>query len=450
VSTIFTPQQVLARIGSWPRAPRFWVAFSGGVDSRVLLEVMAASAAQLPGPVSAIHVDHGLHPRSPDWARHCAGVCERLRIPFVTESVNASAPAGASPEAWARRMRYRALRRHVGVGEMLLTAHHLDDQAETVLLQLFRGGGPAGLAGMPPLRPFAAGHHGRPLLEFSRAALREWAAQARLDWIEDESNVDPRFDRNFLRREILPLLATRWPGLAATLAKAAELQAQTASILAAVADQDLRYCAVRDALDVGKLLELGAERRANAVREWLRRAGLPLPGAAQLRLLDQEVIGARPDRIPCLRWPGAEVRRYRARLYAMAPPGERDPRAAVRWRLSDPLPLRHGILVAERGAPGDLRADACAGGEVEIRFRKGGERLKPAGSAHTRDLRTLFQERGVPPWARNRIPLLYIDGKLAVVPGLWVDSGFSAGASSAAWRINWKEAGVAATEDAGS
>lgn len=448
MSSAFTAQRVLARILEWPRAARYWVAFSGGVDSRVLLQVLAGNTTRLPGPVAAIHVDHGLHARSGEWARHCAKVCDGLGVPFVQETVHAGATHSAGPEAWARKLRYGVFRSRVGPGEMLLTAHHLDDQAETVLLQLMRGGGPAGLAGMPALRAFGAGHHGRPLLEFGRAELRTWAAARELEWVEDESNADPRFDRNFLRSEILPRLAERWPGVTAVLARDAELQAQAARILASVADRDLRACCSGQAIDIEALLRLDADRRANAFREWLRRAGLPLPGAAQLRLLETEVMAAASDRVPCLRWPGAEVRRYRGRLYAAAPLPDRDPRERIPWRLSEPLQLRHGILIAERGDAGGLRADACMDEEVEVRFRTGGERIRPAGARHRRDLRTLFQERGVPPWLRDRLPLIYIGGRLAAVPGLWIESDFSSATADGSWRFRWAES-EAVSDDAG-
>jgi tRNA(Ile)-lysidine synthase len=187
------------------------------------------------------------------------------------------------------------------------------------------------------------------------------------------------------------------------------------------------------------LRPLDPERRANAVREWLRRVGLRVPGAAHIRRIEDEVIAAGKDRNPCLRWPGAELRRYRGRLYAATPGKERDPRDSIRWRLGEPLSLQHGVLIAETGGGNGIRAECCAGNEVEVRFRAGGERIRPAGSRHRRDLRTLFQEQGVPPWVRDRIPLVYIDGRLAAVPGLWIESEFSAGASAAAWRFRWTE-----------
>jgi len=441
----FDPGQVINRLLAWPPAARYHVAFSGGMDSSVLIEILASRARDLPGGLTAIHVDHGLHPQSAEWARHCAEVCRRLGIPLVLERVDAKAPAGESPEAWARKVRYGVFHRYVGPREMLLTAHHRDDQAETVLLQLVRGSGPAGLAGMPPLRPFGGGWHGRPLLEFSRPNLHDWGRLLRIACVDDESNADLRFDRNYLRNEILPRLEARWPGVPEVLQRTAELQAQAAKILVAVATEDMKSCAAGDALVVASLRRLDPERRANVVREWLRRAGLPMPGAAHIRRLDDEVIGAGADRNPCLRWPGAELRRYRGRLYASPPPEDRDPRERIAWRLDQPLALKHGLLTADRAGEGGLRADCCATGEVEVRFRAGGERLTPAGSRHRRELRTLFQEQGVPPWRRDRIPLVYVDGRLAAVPGLWVESEFAGGAV-AGWEFHWVEspaAGVA-------
>lgn len=438
--TVPSPQQqFLERLRSWPAAPRCLVAFSGGLDSRVLLEL--ALRARLPWTLAAIHVDHGLQPQSADWARQCAAVCAALGVPLTIERIDAAAPSGHSPEAWARRLRYAALRRHLGAGELLLTAHQRDDQAETVLLQLLRGGGPAGLAGMPALRAFGAGWHGRPLLDCDRAELHAFAGQAGLDWIEDASNSDPRFERNFLRARIMPLLRQRWPGMTATLLRAAELQAQAMELLEEVAAQDLRNCASGGEIEVSSFSVLAPARRANVLRAWLRQRGLPLPGAAQLAQVQDAVLGAGADRNPCLRWPGAELRRWRGRLYAAPPPLPRDARDALAWQ-PGPLAceLDHGLLAAEPGGTGDLDAMAVAGADATIRFRHGGERLKPAGARHHRELRLLFQERGVPPWLRDRIPLLYLDGRLAAVPGLCVDAEFAAAPGARAWRLRWTEA----------
>src|SRR5690606_2282867 len=197
--------------------------------------------------------DHGIHPRSGEWARHCADVCARLGVPLTLLEVDARPVRGSSPEARARKLRYQALASCLASGEMLLTAHTLDDQAETVLLQLFRGAGPEGLAAMPALRPLGAGRHGRPLLGVSRESLRAWAMEQELSFIEDTSNEDLRFDRNFVRHEILPRLSRRWPNVASTLARAARIQAEVAEILAGEAGTGPASAVADSTLDAGRL-----------------------------------------------------------------------------------------------------------------------------------------------------------------------------------------------------
>lgn len=433
-----SPEYLLSILARWPPAPRYRVAFSGGLDSTVLLHLLAAARAALPGDLCAAHVNHGIHPQSGDWAGHCARVCEALGVPLAVLEVDARPVPGASPEARARRLRYEALAGCLGQDEMLLTAHTLDDQAETVLLQLFRGAGPAGLAAMPALRALGAGRHGRPLLEVPREAVRAWAAERNLSFIEDTSNQDLRFDRNFLRHEILPRLRQRWPGIAGTLARAARIQAQAAEGLAREAEADAGW-SEDGTLDVASLRELPPERRGNVLRAWLRHQGLPPPGPERLGQLFREVVEARADRTPCVRWAGAEVRRYRDRLYASAPLAGRDPRRVIPWRPGEPLRLAHGLLEAEAGAGEGLRAAACTGGEVELRFREGGERLRPRPGGARRTLKALFQEAGVPPWLRDRVPLVFVEGRLAAVAGRWVDAEFAAAPGEPSWKLSWKE-----------
>ena len=230
----------MAVLRDLPETPCYWVAVSGGLDSRVLLEAMAALRAVLDAPLRAAHVDHGLHPDSATWAAFCAEACAGLGVPLHTLRINARAPPGASPEAYARTLRYQALRGVVGAGDVLLTGHHLDDQAETVLLQLLRSAGPHGLAGMPRCTPWEGAWLCRPLLDFPRQALREFARARGLRWIEDPSNDSTRFERNILRHQVIPILGRRWPGIARTLAQAADRQADAAAVLDAIASEDLQ------------------------------------------------------------------------------------------------------------------------------------------------------------------------------------------------------------------
>lgn len=435
----FSAEQLLTSLRQWTPARRYCVAYSGGVDSHTLLHAAWRIAGQLPGPLVAIHVDHGIHPDSAAWARHCESVCRSLGVPLTLLQIDARPRAGGSPEAVARKLRYAALRNCIGGGEMLLTAHHLDDQAETLVLQLCRGAGPSGLSAMPALRPFGSGWHARPLLPFSRETLKRYAFGHSLEWIDDSSNVEPRFDRNFLRSEIMPLLAQRRPGLPAVLSRVATIQAQAAGLIAELAAEDFARC--RAGADVVLQLEclarLSEARRVNVIRFWLKRLSLPLPAAVVLGRIHDEVIGARVDATPRLAWPGAEIRRYRNLLFAGPPLQAHDRRQVISWNMEDPLRIADGVLTAEAASGVGIRRSVCPDGRLEVRFRQGGELLQPTGSAHRRELKHLFQERGVPPWVRERIPLLYSAGRLAAVADLWIDASCAASDGEDAWRVRW-------------
>jgi len=187
-------------------ANRYWVAFSGGIDSHVLLDAMATLRPQLSATLNAVHVNHGLNAKAAQWAAHAVSVCELLDIPCHVFNVNASAKKGESPEAAARDARYHTFSALIEAGDVLLTAHHREDQAETLLLQLVRGAGPHGLAAMPLSRSFSNGQLARPLLAVEQALINDYAAEKALLWVEDPSNQELGFERNFLRHEVMPIL----------------------------------------------------------------------------------------------------------------------------------------------------------------------------------------------------------------------------------------------------
>jgi len=434
-------ERVLQRLACLGETRQVWVAFSGGLDSHVLLHVLGAERQRLPGALGAVHVDHGLHPDSGDWARHCTAVCAQLEVPLVTLAGHVRRGAGESPEAAAREARYRALGRWLPAGAVLLTAHHQDDQAETLVLQLLRGAGPHGLAAMAAAAPFANGWLGRPLLPESRAHLTEYARNHDLVWIDDPSNLDPGFDRNRLRREIFPLLRERWPALGATLARSAGHQAEAAALLDELAAEDAAR-AQRSAgttLSVSVLRELPGPRRRNLLRYWLRRRGLRPPSSARLARMEHDLLTERADGQPCVAWAKVQVRRYRDRLYVterLSPP---DPRARMHWQPPTPLSLpRAGGVLEALPARGQGLAVACLrGAAVEIGFRRGGERLRPAGRGGRHALKKLLQERGIPPWERERLPLVFVDGELAAVAGQWVCEGFQAEGDAEGLCLCW-------------
>ena len=439
----FSLHQLTQALQGFPAARRYWVAYSGGLDSHALLHAMVALRARqaLPGVVAA-HINHGLQPEAEAWERHCIEICRELRVPCQVIRVHAGPGTGESPESAARRARYQGLRSLVGEQEMLLTAHHRDDQAETVLLQMLRGAGPAGLAGMPVCSTFGQGWLARPLLHVSRAMLEQYGRDQGLRWISDASNADTRYDRNFIRHQVLPTLTARWPAVKRTLSRVAANQQDASCLLDDLAAAD--YAAVAGpapaTLLCTALVALAAERQRNVVRYWLNTLGLPMARRAHLGVILSQVVVGNSDTSACIRWPGAEIRRYRDTLYAMPPrcAAVLGLQAPIAWDLMTPLELMHGQLraTAVRGAGLGMRS--IRGRGVQVQWRRGGERCRPTGHRHRRKLKKLLQERGVPPWERDRLPLIYVDGDLAAVGHLWVCEPFAAREDEAGWLLSWQ------------
>ncbi len=413
------PDRLLHFVATPPENERYLVAFSGGLDSTVLLHALSKIPASARFLIEAVHIHHGLQPQADVWANHCREVCEGWAIPFRLIHINAKPARGESPEEVARNARYNAFRKLITRGTCLVTAHHQDDQAETMLLQLLRGAGPAGLAAMPELAPFAEGWHARPLLEFTRAQLAAYARRAALIWVIDPSNANTSQDRNFLRHDVIPRLRVRWPQAARTLSRAAALQAETLSLLSQQAHDDLgtvRGCRP-GTMSVAALARLSPERQRNAVRHWLARQNLSMPAQRQIQHILRDVLGARWDATPKIVWSGGEVRRYRDDLYAMPRLPRHNPSLVLHWNACTPLCIPHLHMTLEPeilGLPTITNRN-----DLTVRFRRGGERCKPAGRSHHRDLKKLFQEAGVPPWERDRIPLIYVAERLVAVLGFW-------------------------------
>lgn len=410
--SVFNQDLLSARLGYFSSHCDFVVAYSGGLDSHVLLYALA-SLRDLNASIKmrAVHVNHGLHVDADDWAQHCRDVCDALSVPLLIESVSIDEDADQSIEHLARQARYAVLEKALKTGEVLLTAHHQEDQAETVLLQLLRGAGPQGLSAMRASRSFAESLLMRPLLPFSRQALLEYAQRECLDWIEDESNNDQRFDRNFLRHDIFPRLKTRWPAATRVLSRAAGHCSEMVELAQDLAQLDLEAIRHDHCVSLDKLLLLSESRQHNVVRYWIQNLGFQLPSAVKLRQIFETVIVAAPDRSPVVAWEGVEIRRYRHRLYALDPDAIKPvpPDTVIPWRnLSEALqlPLGLGALLPSM-LPEELPKEAQA---ITIRFRQvdqGAERLKLPGQKHHHSLKNLFQEQGIPPWQRSRVPLIY-------------------------------------------
>ncbi len=430
------------------QASRIVVGFSGGVDSTVLLHLLYEARAQgvLIAPLHALHVNHVMQADADHWQEHCRDVCATLQVPFDAVRVPVVPLAGASLEETARDARHAVFAAALQPGEVLALAQHRDDQLETVLFRLLRGSGAAGLAGMPRSRPCGRGVLLRPLLKAGREDLLSFARARKLVWIEDVSNANERFDRNFLRGTILPLLSGRWPGLAGAVQRSARLSGEAALLLDDLAAIDLAPTGqpIAGTLCVDALLPLSEMRQRNALRLWLQQLcaqkAFAAPTHQVLERLVTEVLPAEPDAEPLLTWgegnAAVELRRYRNLLHVFAPLPvlpEALSWSTERGSLTLPGPLGALELVASggKGLPRDRLKD------VQVRFRNGGELVKAAGRP-TRPLKKFLQEAGIPPWLRERVPLLYVGGELVAVADLLICEGWLTDAPQNRAHVVWR------------
>ncbi len=415
---------------------RLVLAFSGGLDSTVLLHALSSLRGELRVPLLAVHIDHGLQEDSTAWSEHCREAARELGVEYLCRSVTVQLESGKGPEASARDARYGALHAELDPGDWLISAHHREDQAETLLLNLVRGSGPMGIAGIGAIRRFGPGWLARPLLDTSREELLDYAERIGLRWLEDPSNADRRFDRNFLRHDILPRLKSRWPDISARLLRSAGHAGEAAELLDDLAGIDLQDLGGRpERLPIGRLEELSPARQKNLLRYSLKQLGLSTPTAMQLSRVLDEVIPARPDAQPLVSWPGASVRRYRTGLYLLAENLAESPATIPVSSGEVPLGPGLGTLQFVHDAPRGM-AQRLWQANVQVRFRQGGEEFKPEGQAHTRKLKKLLQEEGVVPWMRDRLPLVYADDELVAVGDLWI-AATAVGEPGIALR--WKE-----------
>lgn len=434
--------RLAALIPEWPRC-RVVVALSGGVDSVVLLH-MLVQLRRMPAlrgrlRIRAVHVDHHLQSASGEWRDFCVRLAMAWRVPLTVRDANIQLRRGDSLEAAARDARYALLAAGLDVHEHLLTAQHQDDQLETILLQLLRGAGPAGLSGMGADSALGVGRMLRPLLETSRAKIEAYAHAHRLRWIDDPSNADLRFDRNYLRARVLPALLERWPAAAATASRSARHLAETQQLVNQLAQFDLADLQRGEApslegpplegLPLEALRKLAAARQRAATRLWLAQHQCLMPDEAHLARILRELPAARADANPLVRWPGGEVRRYQGVLVVVPPLPAGGNSLVWDWRRERRLALGQGMgyLEAVNRADGPwLRSQLPA--RLSVTFRRGGERF--AVQAQHRRLKELLRSAGVFPWMRARLPLVSGAGELWCVPGVWQRSVTVASRSS--------------------
>jgi tRNA(Ile)-lysidine synthase len=422
------------------RGARLCLAYSGGLDSTALLTALAALRERAGFQLRALHVDHGLQAGSARWARAARAQARAAGVTCTVLRVRIPRGSGESIEALAREARYAALAAALAADEQLLTAHTLDDQLETVLLALSRGGGLRGLSAINARGELAGHVLLRPLLSVSRAQLAQFAQARKLHWIEDPSNLDERFDRNYLRRKVLPALRERWPALAVTASRSAAHIAEAQQQLTRSARLAAAQAADGATLRVSALRALDPPARRNLLLYWIAACGLALPDHRRLGEIAGPLLEARADAMPRVQWRGGELRRHGDRLFALTAGESAAQPAAQRWdwRRDAWLALGDGSAL---GLIDDAHGDvdlAKLPTPLRVEFRRGGERLQ---AAHGRvPLKDLLQSHDIAPWQRSAVPLLVRGSRIIAVADLWLAEAFRARDSSTGprGRLRWR------------
>ena len=427
-----------------PPGARLTLALSGGVDSIALLDLLAAAAPRYGLALDCLHVDHGISPNAAAWARFARAAARRYGLRCVVKRADLAPHRALGLEGAARAARYALLA--ALPADFVALAQHEDDQAETVLLQLARGAGPAGLAGMPAVRPQSGRGRRpppmlvRPLLGSTRAEIEAFALDRGLSWVEDESNADTRRARNLVRHRVLPLLRDINPQASANLARSAGLMAEANEILLAVAADDVAGATIDGRIAVSALAGLSRVRARNALRLVLTRAGISAPDSARLEEVLRQLLEARIDAAVRVAVGEAEVRRFRGYAYVIGREADVPAGFRARWPggRTWSLPVLGGVLRFARAIGRGLAVAAVRSGGLEVRLRRGGERFRPDVRRPRRALKALLQESAIPPWERERLPLLYCGGELAWIAGIGVAAALQAGPGEAGLEPNWE------------
>ncbi|MDE2366841.1 MAG: tRNA lysidine(34) synthetase TilS, partial [Betaproteobacteria bacterium] len=451
------------------------VALSGGVDSVVLLDVLVPLSTRLSFSLSAIHINHGISTNATKWGAFCRDLCRSSGISLKIAKLKIRREPGVSLEAAARDERYRVFGKLKA--DYVVLAQHLDDQAETLLLQLLRGAGVKGLGAMPAVRnpasdigeragagiaektaeklPERKPDEGpkilRPMLEVSRREIEDYAGEHDLQWITDESNVDVSFDRNFLRHQIFPLLETRFPSYRNTLLRASRHMAEASTLLDELAEADGKGCAASGRLHIDELRKLSIPRARNLLRYTLVQQGAILPSAAKLDEMLKQLLSSRSDAKLHVVFGNAEIRRFRGEVYVRKAnrndAGKTGAAAAIeawpQWRGEKQFAVDElgGIIRFDRRKSTGINLQKLTESPVTVRLRRGGERLRPDCNRPRRSLKNLLREASLPPWERESLPLIFSGERLACVPGIGVECDFQAAPGEQGLVVSWQRDG---------
>ncbi|MEH6588713.1 MAG: tRNA lysidine(34) synthetase TilS [Halioglobus sp.] len=439
-------------IAARPGCARWYVAYSGGLDSTVLLHSLHLWCRENPQAPELVawHVNHGMQASAEAFEQQCEQFCQQQGIPLQTFRVAVN-PDGRGAESAAREARYGVFEQNLQPGEIMLLGHHLDDQIETFFLRLLRGAGLSGLSAMPASRKLGAGELQRPFLDVPRSVIEQYAEQQGLSYIEDPSNDDVSLDRNYLRQQLLPLVQQRWPGYRQTVNRAAGHMASALTLLEQQLPEAVELVSAMgdSGIPLRALTEEVVDIATMYLRAWLRDQGVAMPPTVAVEEFLSQLAGADTDAVPCLETKEFVLRRYGEAVYLLRPQETRPVLEGLSLTPGHPVDIAGvGVLSLVSGAgPGiTLAADDV----LELVWRRGGERCKPLGRAHSQTLKKLLQEKSVPPWWRDRIPLLLLNGEMVAVGDLWLceTTGVcrSGEADKTLWQVQWQRNTFAACD----
>jgi len=447
----FEVNNLSEHLNKFNKANHLYVGYSGGLDSHVLLHVIIELIGKK--RITAVHVNHQLSSNSDIWQKHCEDRCLEIGVDIICKTVSIK-NRGTGIEDAARNARYSVFEKLLKKNDLLILAHHADDQIETMLFRLFRGSGIKGMSGMPISRLLGNGELFRPLLPFFRRDLESYASANQINWIEDDSNLDIAFDRNFIRHKLIPTINERWPNSSFKLNRSANIFAESDFLINILAQKDFKIVTevserVGWSISIDKLNGFEIIRQKNILRYWFNLHNLTLPSYAVLDNALNQMIGSKIDAEPIVSWGDLQLRRFNKKLYLL-PLNFEDPNYSVKKKKGRELLEKNSIkwdgssqlilpdsssLCVKQKMKGGLRIDVKK--NLEIRFRSGGERCKPKGRSGSNTLKKLFQEYTLEPWLRNNIPLIYIDNRLAAVGDLWVCDEFCAESDELGIQLEW-------------
>jgi tRNA(Ile)-lysidine synthase len=429
-TTPFEAERLLGTLKRYPQCPVFWVGFSGGADSTALLLALSELRQSLTATIKAVHFNHGLHPDSDAWAIHCEAFCKELNIELLVMNLSVTS-SGSGIEAEARRLRYEQVECLLGQDEAFLTAHHQDDQTETLLLNLVRGSGVDGLAGMPESRPLGKGLLLRPLLDIQGSSLRHYLTEHHKIWLEDPSNEDVNYDRNFIRQQLLPLLATRWPAVSTRIATSADLCRQASGSLAQWAESELgKHLEHPQVLSLNHL-QLDEPEFALVFRKWLRNNDAPSLPARQLEQLRLQCANSTSDSRVKVSWHGWVLHLFQNALWLQKESAIK-PCPTLVWPQSGPLDLGK-----DSGTLQFLNSEGKCPGQLSVRQRSGGQKIQVSSGGQNTDLKEQFRLAGIPPWLRDSVPLLFDGESLLAVGDLIISKPLNTWLKDQNARLSW-------------